>query len=129
MFPLTKERYSRHSIGKEFSLGLLETENTIPMYDINEVKLLFYYLSLNLSFQCINRWVIQPELMQEANGNFLPNQEEVTMTVRTDSFKINNYNDVVDHKKPEVQTELSMQPGEFETYEISKVDYYITSSR
>ena len=72
--------------------------------------------------------MIQPSLMQEANGNFLPNQEEVTMTVRTDSFKINNYNDVVDHKKPEVQTELSMQPGEFETYEISKVDYYITSS-
>ena len=56
--------------------------------------------------------------MQEANGNFLPNQDEVTMTVRTDSFKINNYNDVVDEKKQEVQTELSMQPGEFETYQI-----------
>ena len=32
------ERYSRHSVGKEFSLGLLEYENTRPMYDINEVK-------------------------------------------------------------------------------------------
>ena len=63
--------------------------------------------------------------MQEANGNFLPNQEEVTMTVRTDSFKINNYNDVVDENKQDVQTELSMQPGEFETYEISKVGFYI----
>ena len=64
--------------------------------------------------------------MQEANGNFLPNQEEVTMTVRTDSFKINNYTDVVDEKKLEVQTELSMQPGEFEMYKISKVHFYIT---
>ena len=63
--------------------------------------------------------------MQEANGNFLPNQEEVTMTVRTDSFKINNYSDVVDEKKQEVQTELSMQPGEFELYEVSKVGFYI----
>ena len=41
---LTKERSSRHSVGKEFSLGLLEYENTRPMYDINEVKF-FYVLS------------------------------------------------------------------------------------
>ena len=68
--------------------------------------------------------MIQPGLMQEANGNFLPNQEEVTMTVRTDSFKINNYNDLVDEKKQDVQTELSMQPGEFELYEVSKVGFY-----
>lgn len=95
----------RHSVGKEFSLGLLEYENTRPMYDMNE---------------CNNRWVIQSGLMQENAGNFLPNQEEVTMTVRTESFKINNYNDLVDEKKQDVQTELSMQPGEFETYEISK---------
>ena len=66
--------------------------------------------------------------MQEANGNFLPNQDEVTMTVRTDSFKMNNYNDVVDEKKQDVQTELSMQPGEFETYEISKVGFYINAA-
>ena len=66
--------------------------------------------------------------MQENAGNFLPNQEEVTMTVRTDSFKINNYNDLVDEKKQDVQTELSMQPGEFETYEISKVDIYINAA-
>ena len=71
--------------------------------------------------------MIQSGLMQENAGNFLPNQEEVTMTVRTESFKINNYNDVVDEKKQEVQTELSMQPGEFETYEISKVDIYINT--
>ena len=49
------------------------------------------------------------------------------MTVRTDSFKINNYNDVVDEKKQDVQTELSMQPGEFEMYQISKVDFYINA--
>ena len=66
--------------------------------------------------------MIQSGVMQEANGNFLANQEEVTMTVRADSFKLNNYNDVIDEKK-QVQSEVSMQPGEFETYEISKVDF------
>ena len=66
--------------------------------------------------------MILPGLMQEANGNFLLNQEEVTMTVRNDSFKLKNYIDVVDEKrkKHEVQTELSMQPGEFEMYDISQ---------
>ena len=68
--------------------------------------------------------MIQSGVMQEANGNFLANQEEVTMTVRADSFKLNNYNDVIDEKK-QVQSEVSMQPGEFETYEISKVGFYI----
>ena len=123
-----KERYCRHSVGKEFSLGLLEYENARPMYDINEVR--FYFPDQRYStflFQCNNRWIIQSGLMQENAGNFLPNQEEVTMTVRTDSFKINNYNDVVDEKKQDVQTELSMQPGEFEMYQISKVDFYINA--
>ena len=76
--------------------------------------------------QCNNKWMILAGLMQEANGNFLPNQEEVTMTVRDDSFKLKNYIDVVDEKrqKHEVQTELSMQPGEFEMYDISQVGHH-----
>ena len=53
--------------------------------------------------------------MQEANGNFLSNQEEVTMHVCVDSFKMKNYNDDYDEKK-QVHTELSMRPGEFEQY-------------
>jgi len=97
----------RHHIGKEFSLGLLEYENSRPMYDINE---------------CNNKWMILASLMQEANGNFLPNQEEVTMTVRGDSFKMKNYIDLVDEtkQKHEIHSELSMQPGEFEMYDISQ---------
>lgn len=97
----------RHNVSKEFSLGLLEYESSKPMYDMNE---------------CSNKWMILAGLMQELNGNFLPNQDEVTMTVRNDSFKLKNYIDVVDEKKQkhEVQTELSMQPGEFEMYDISQ---------
>ena len=67
--------------------------------------------------KCTNRWVIQARVMQEANGNFLTNQEEVTMQVGVDSFKMRNYNDDYDEKK-QVHTELSMQPGEFVEYSI-----------
>ena len=67
--------------------------------------------------------MILASLMQEANGNFLPNQDEVTMTVRSDSFKMKNFIDLVDEakQKHEVHSELSMQPGEFELYDISQV--------
>lgn len=48
--PFIKERYSRHNVGKEFSLGLLEYENARPMFDINEVRFYFPFLIFNLSF-------------------------------------------------------------------------------
>ena len=69
--------------------------------------------------QCQNKWIIDSKVMQDANGNFLANQEEVTMFVESGSFKIKNYNDNVDEKK-QIHTELSMQPGEFESYEITE---------
>ena len=48
---ILKKKTSRHSVSKEFSLGLLEYENTRPMYDINKVT--FYsttFLRFNISF-------------------------------------------------------------------------------
>ena len=60
------ERYSRHSVGKEFSLGLLEYENTRPMYDINEVNFVICYLRFNLS---------------------IPVQQQVGDSVRSDAGK------------------------------------------
>jgi len=92
----------RHSVTKQFSVGLVECEALRAVYDIN---------------RCTNRWIIQAKVMQEANGNFLSNQEEVTMQVGIDSFKMRNYNDDYDEKK-QVHTELSMQPGEFEQFNI-----------
>ena len=78
-----------------------------------------------MSLQCNNKWMILARVMQEANGNFLASQEEVTMTVRSDIFKMKNFIDILDEKrkKQEVQTELSMQPGEFEMYDISQVKF------
>jgi cell cycle checkpoint control protein RAD9A len=66
---------------------------------------------------CTNSWTIQARVMQEANGNFLASQEEVSMQVGPDFFRLKNYSEEYDEKK-QVHTELSMHPGEFETYSI-----------
>jgi len=79
--------YCRHSVTKQFNLSLVECEALRAVYDKEK---------------CTNSWIIQARVMQEANGNFLTNQEEVTMYVCVDSFRMKNFN-----------TELSMQPGEF----------------
>jgi len=92
----------RHSVNKQFSVGLMECEGLRAVYDMK---------------RCTNSWVIQARVMQEANGNFLTNQEEVTMQVGVNYFKMRNYNDDYDEKK-QVHTELSMQPGEFVDYNI-----------
>ena len=63
--------------------------------------------------------MIDSKVMHDANNNFLANQEEVTMIVSQDSFKMKNYNDDVDEKN-QIHTELSMQPGEFEQFEINE---------
>jgi len=92
----------RHSVTKHFSMGLVECETLRAVYDVAK---------------CNNKWIIQAKVMQEANGNFLASQEEVTMHVAGDSFKLRNYDDDLDEKK-RIHTELSMQPGEFEYYHI-----------
>lgn len=94
----------RHTVSKKFSLGMLECDPLRAVYDIN---------------QCNNKWVIDSKVMHDANNNFLANQEEVTMIVAKDSFKMKNYNDDVDEKK-QIHTVLSMQPGEFEQFEINE---------
>ena len=92
--------YCRHSVTKQFNLSLVECEALRAVYDKEK---------------CTNNWIIQARVMQEANGNFLTNQEEVTMYVGVDSFRMKNFNDDYDEKK-QVHTELSMQPGEFEQF-------------
>jgi len=66
-----------------------------------------------------NKWIISSKVMNEANGNFLSNQKEVTMHVNGNSFKLENYNDSKDEQK-HVHSQLSMVPGEFEYFSISE---------
>jgi len=92
----------RHSVAKQFSMALVECDTLRAVYDLDS---------------CCNTWTIQAKVLQEANGNFLATQEEVSMQVGPDFFRLKNYSEEYDEKK-QVHTELSMHPGEFETFSI-----------
>ena len=67
-----------------------------------------------------NRFVAKAKTLTEAVLNFLSNQEEVTMIVTPSQFHMKNFVEDDDGNKKMVQSQLTMQPGEFEDYQISK---------
>merc|ERR1719445_1926038 len=87
--------YCRHSVIKQFNLSLMECEALRAVYDKEK---------------CSNNWIIQSRVMQESNVHFLTTQEEVTMYVGVDSFRMKNFNDDFDEKK-QVHSEFNMHPG------------------
>ena len=95
----------KHSIKKIFRIHLVDCDPVRAVYNTDD---------------CNNRWTVQANVLHEAHGNFLVNQEEVTMHVGPHHFKINNYADECADEKKRVNTELSMQPGEFQSYDIDQ---------
>jgi len=96
--------YCRHSVIKQFNLSLMDCEALRAVYDKEK---------------CSNNWVIQSKVMQESNVHFLTTQEEVTMYVGVDSFRMKNFNDDFDEKK-QVHSEFNMLPGDFEHFSINE---------
>jgi len=96
--------YCRHSVTKHFNLGLMECEALRVVYDKEK---------------CSNNWIIQARVMQESNVHFLTTQEEVTMYVGMDSFRMKNFNDDYDEKK-HVHSEFNMIPADFDHFSISE---------
>jgi len=96
--------YCRHSVIKQFNLGLMECEALRVVYDKEK---------------CSNNWIIQARVMQESNVHFLTTQEEVTMYVGMDSFRMKNFNDDYDEKK-HVHSEFNMIPADFDHFSISE---------
>jgi len=96
--------YCRHSVTKQFNLGLMECEALRVVYDKEK---------------CSNNWIIQARVMQESNVHFLTTQEEVTMYVGMDSFRMKNFNDDYDEKK-HVHSEFNMIPADFDHFSISE---------
>jgi len=96
--------YCRHSVTKQFNLSLVECEALRAVYDKDK---------------CSNNWVIQARVLQESNVHFLSTQEEVTMYVGVDSFRMKNFNDDFDEKK-QVHSEFNMHPGDFEHFSIAE---------
>jgi len=96
--------YCRHSVTKQFNLGLMECEALRVVYDKEK---------------CSNNWIIQARVMQESNVHFLTTQEKVTMYVGMDSFRMKNFNDDYDEKK-HVHSEFNMIPADFDHFSISE---------
>jgi hypothetical protein len=97
--------HCKHAVVKRFSVGLVECEPVRAVYSTEGSA---------------NTWTVQARVLQEANGNFLANQEEVTMHVGKDTFRMNNFTEECADEKKLVHTELSMHPGEFEAYSIGQ---------
>ena len=95
----------KHSIKKVFRIHLVDCDPVRAVYNTDD---------------CNNKWTVLATVLHEAHGNFLVNQEEVTMHVGPNHFKINNYADECADEKKRVNTELSMQPEEFDCYSISQ---------
>ena len=99
--------HCKFSVTKIFTINFLECESLQAHYDTSSSA---------------NHFTTDPHLLNEAALNFLTNQEEVTMTASTDSFKMNNYVDSVDEEtdRNAVHTNLTLQPTEFEVYSIGQ---------
>jgi len=97
--------HCRHQVEKHYSMMQVECEDSLRAV---------YNLST-----CSNSWTIMARTLQEANVFFLATQEEVSMTVSPSLLRMRNYSEDYDASKT-VNTELSMQPAEFEKYCITE---------
>jgi len=96
--------HCRHRVDKQLKVGLVECEAVRAVYSTEGAT---------------NSWTVQARVLQEANGNFLATQEEVTMHVTAATVRMNNFAEECADEKKLVHTELSMQSGEFETYSVT----------
>ena len=69
-----------------------------------------------------NQFSARAKILTEAVLNFLSNQEEVTMIVSPSQFSMKNFveNNDSNGSKKIVHTQLTMQPAEFEEFQIAK---------
>lgn len=95
----------KYSVTKTYTLPFIESDSLMANYDQNLMA---------------NRFVAKAKTLTEAVLNFLSNQEEVTMIVTPSQFHMKNFVEDDDGNKKMVHSQLTMQPGEFEDYQISK---------
>lgn len=102
--------YCRHGITKTYNLTFQECETLQAVF------------SKDL---CPNFMTAQAKILNEAVYNFPNNQEEITLVVCPETFKVKNY--VEDEPDPTkvIHTEMMLAPEEFDNYQIG-VDTDVT---
>jgi len=97
----------KYNVTKTYTIPFIESESLLANYDPNILN---------------NQFSARAKILTEAVLNFLSNQEEVTMIVSPSQFSMKNFvedNDSNGSKKI-VHTQLTMQPAEFEEFQIAK---------
>lgn len=104
---LKVELRCRHSITKTYTLPFIECESLKATCD---------------SSQCGNRLTAEARVLTDAVLNFLRNQEEVTMSVtESGKFVMKTYIEGEEEfNKLAVHTELTMQPSEFQSWQVQQ---------
>lgn len=93
--------HCRYEVRRSFLLPVLESEA----------------VSLTYSTRGASTWTAHAKVLADVVGNFLPSQDEATMTVLPDRFRMKNYVDSYEDKE-QIYTDFSMLPGEFENYNV-----------
>ncbi|XP_020613643.1 cell cycle checkpoint control protein RAD9B-like isoform X4 [Orbicella faveolata] len=102
--------YCRHGITKTYNLTFQECETLQAVF------------SKDL---CPNFMTAQAKILNDAVYNFPNNQEEITLCVCPETFKVKNYVDDEPDPNRVIHTEMMLVPEEFDNYQIG-VDTDVT---
>lgn len=102
--------YCRHGITKTYNLTFQECETLQAVF------------SKDL---CPNFMTAQARILNDAVYNFPNNQEEITLVVCPETFKVKNYVDDEPDSTKIIHTEMMLAPEEFDNYQIG-VDTDVT---
>lgn len=107
---LVFQMYCRHGIVKTHNLAFIECESlqAIASKDL-----------------CPNKITTQPKVVCDAVVNFQSSQEEITLIVRPDFLALKNYVEDEPDKAKVIHTELTLDPEEFDHYQVG-VDTEVT---
>jgi hypothetical protein len=93
----------KFSVTKLYTLPFIEADTLQAEYNASDVA---------------NSFTCRARVLNDAALNFLKNQEEVTMIVTPQQFVMKNFFEPDEDNRGTVHTELTMQPGEFESFSV-----------
>ncbi|KAJ7387377.1 Cell cycle checkpoint control protein rad9b [Desmophyllum pertusum] len=102
--------YCRHGITKTYNLTFQECETLQAVFTKD---------------LCPNFMTAQAKILNDAVYNFPNNQEEITLVVCPETFKVKNYVDDEPDPARVIHTEMMLVPDEFDNYQIG-VDTDVT---
>jgi len=107
---LVFQMHCRHGIVKTHNLAFIECDSLQAVFSKD---------------MCPNKITARPKLLCDAVLNFQTTQEEITLIVRPDFLALKNYTEDEPDKTKVIHTELTLDPDEFDQYQVG-VDTEVT---